>query len=75
MSDNLYAETNKTSAIRSWIMWQMLRGMGWAAAFVIAIVVTFGVIWAVGQMLPPESKTAPSPYSAREVAVPHIALA
>ncbi len=63
MSDKYYQEGNTTSALRAWVMWQMLRGMGWAALFVLAISLTLGAIWAVGQILPPESKTAPAPYS------------
>lgn len=62
MSDKYYTETDTTSALRSWVMWQMLRGMGWAALFVLAIGLALGAIWAVGQLLPAESKTAPSPY-------------
>lgn len=75
MSDNLYIETNKTSAIRSWIMWQMLRGMGWAALFVLVIGVIYGAIWAVGQILPEESKQAPSPYGALEISSPLVDVA
>ena len=63
MADKYYSESNTTSALRSWVTWHMLRGMGWAAAFVLAIALMLGAIWAVGQMLPPESKTAPAPYS------------
>ncbi len=75
MFDNLYTESNKTTAIRSWIMWQMLRGMGWAALFVFAIGVTLGVIWGIGQMLPAASKEAPSPYTSLEVSRPPNDLA
>lgn len=62
MSHNYTGESNTTSSLRSWVMWQMLRGMGWAALFVIAIGLSLTAIWVVGQMLPAESKTAPSPY-------------
>jgi len=62
MSDKYYTEKDTTSALRSWVMWQMLRGMGWAALFVLAIGLVLGGIWAVGQVLPADSKTAPSPY-------------
>jgi hypothetical protein len=67
MSDKYYHEGNTTSALRSWVMWQMLRGMGWAALFVLAIGLTLGAVWAVGQLLPAESKTAPSPYTQLEI--------
>ena len=75
MSDNYYTEPNKTAAIRSWIMWQMLRGMGWAALFVFVIGLIYGAIWAVGQILPEESKQAPSPYGALEISSPLRATA
>jgi hypothetical protein len=75
MSDNFYTETNRTSAIRSWIMWQMLRGMGWAALFLFTIGLIYGAIWAVGQFLPEESKTAPSPFGALEISSPLVTTA
>jgi hypothetical protein len=62
MSDNYFNEKDTTSALRSWALWQMLRGMGWAALFVLAIGLALGAIWAFGQVLPADSKTAPSPY-------------
>ena len=63
MSDKYYHEGDTTTALRSWVLWQMLRGAGWATVFVLAIGLTLGAIWAVGQLLPAESKTAPSPYT------------
>jgi hypothetical protein len=63
MSDKFFHESNPTSALRSWVLWQMLRGMGYAALFALAIGLIFGALWAVGQILPEESKQAPSPYS------------
>ncbi len=63
MSDKFYHESEPTSALRSWVLWQMLRGMGYAAVFVVTIAVILGGLWAIGQILPEESKQAPSPYS------------
>lgn len=70
MSDKYYIEKDSTSALRSWVLWQMMRGMGWAAAFVVAIALILGGIWAIGQFLPAESKTAPSPYNS-QIILPH----
>ena len=70
MSDNYFNEPHKTSALRSWVMWQMLRGMGWAALFVVALGVMYGVVWGIGQMLPDASKEAASPYGALEISSP-----
>jgi hypothetical protein len=61
MTDKYFTESG-TTALRSWVLWQMLRGMGYAALFVFVIGATLGAIWVVGQFLPEESKTAPSPY-------------
>lgn len=68
MSDKYYEYSNPTSALRSWVLWQMLRGMGYAALFLAAIALFLGVIWGIGQLLPPESKTAPAPYTQIEAA-------
>lgn len=63
MPDKYFDHGDTTTALRSWILWNMLRGMGWAAAFVLAIGLTLGAIWAVGQLLPAESKQQPSPFT------------
>jgi hypothetical protein len=73
MSDKYYQTSDTTTALRSWVLWQMLRGMAWAAAIVFAIGLMLVGIWAVGQLLPPESKTAPSPYGMMQAA-PQSAL-
>lgn len=75
MSDKFYSEPNEASAMRSWVMWQMLRGAGWAAVFVLVLAVTYGVIWGIGQLLPDASKEAPSPYGALELSSPLSATA
>jgi hypothetical protein len=47
--------------IRYWVLGQMLSGAGKAALFVITIGVLLGAIYLVSQVLPEESKQAPSP--------------
>ncbi len=63
MSSKYYEEGNTTSALRAFVMWQMLRGMGWAALFVLANAVILGAIYGISTLLPADSKAAPSPYS------------
>lgn len=73
MSDKYYQMNDTTTALKSWILWQMLRGMGLAALFAAAIGVFLVAIWAVGQILPPESKTQPSPFT-QLLTAPEVAL-
>jgi glucose uptake protein GlcU len=49
--------------------------MGWAALFLFTIGLIYGAIWAVGQILPEESKTAPSPFGALEISSPLVTTA
>ena len=65
MVDNIYGETNKTTEMRSWVLWQMLRGMGWAAIGVFALGMTLLAIYGVSLLLPEASKQAPSPYNSQ----------
>ena len=51
MSDNYFDEGRKAS-LAYWGLGQMMKGAGYAAAFVIAIGLVLTVVWAVGQMLP-----------------------
>jgi hypothetical protein len=75
MSGKYYETSDTTTALRSWILWQMLRGMGMAALFVAAIGLVLVAIWAVGEILPPESKTQPSPFTQLEMVIQPVALA
>lgn len=63
MSDKIYGEISHMTALRYWALGQMLRGMGWAAAFSIALGLVLLVIWGVSMLLPQASKEAPSPYN------------
>ena len=60
MPDN-YLEQKPGTALRSWALYQMLSGAGWAAAFLIAVGAVLLAIWGVGLLLPEESKQAPDP--------------
>ena len=60
MSDD-YFEVSRKSQLTSWVANQMLRGAGYAAAVVVGFGVIFAVIWAVSLALPAESKQADDP--------------
>ena len=60
MSDN-YLEQKPGTALRSWALYQMLSGAGWAAAFLISVGAVLLAVWGVGLLLPEESKQAPDP--------------
>ena len=60
MSDN-YLEQKPGPALRSWALYQMLSGAGWAAAFLISVGAVLLAVWGVGLLLPEESKQAPDP--------------
>ena len=64
--DDKYFDDGRFATLTYWALGQMMKGAGYAAAFTIAIGVTLAVIWGVGQLLPEESKQAPSPYGALE---------
>jgi hypothetical protein len=70
MSDKYYSEPDEATALRSWAAWQMLRGVGWAALGVFLVGLLLLVIWGVSHLLPEQSKQAPSPYGALELAQP-----
>lgn len=75
MTEKYYTETNDKTALRSWAMWQMLRGMGWAAVGTIGIGGILLAIYAVSLLLPAESKQAPSPYTSSIEALQPVSIA
>jgi len=60
MSDN-YFDESKQSKLAYWGLGQMLRGGAYAAVLLIVIGVTMGAIYAVGLLLPAESRETPDP--------------
>jgi len=72
MAEHPYIDDSPVAKLRSWILSEMLRGAGLAALFVIGIGLTLTVIWAVGLLLPEDSKNAPPPmpYSSLSYQVP-----
>jgi hypothetical protein len=57
----MYYETDRRGAIRNFVLNEMLRGMGWAAATIAVIVVPLYVLYLLGLFLPEASKNAPPP--------------
>ncbi|WP_434612582.1 RC-LH1 core complex protein PufX [Tabrizicola sp. M-4] len=60
MSDD-FMQQKPGSALRSWALYQMMAGAGWAALFLLAVAAILLAVWGVGLLLPEESKQAPDP--------------
>ena len=68
MSDeHLYEGQSQLIRLRVWALGQMVWGAFLAGAVLAVIAGIMVVVWAVGQMLPEQSKQAPSPYGALEI--------
>jgi hypothetical protein len=63
---NDYFQESKQTSLAFWSLGHMLKGAGYAAAFVIAILLFVWAIYLVGLLLPEESRQTPSPYGARD---------
>jgi hypothetical protein len=61
MSDKPYWELSRESALRSWVLAQMMRGAGYAAVVVLGAGLFLYALYGISLLLPPESKEAPSP--------------
>jgi hypothetical protein len=61
---NEYFDESKETSLAFWGLGQMLKGAGYAAAFVIAIVLFVWAIYLVGLLLPEESRQTPDPMAA-----------
>jgi hypothetical protein len=74
MSDKPFYEESEAARLRSWVLGQMLRGAFYAAILFFGVLVLIYAIYLLGLLLPPESKTAPSPYGfVIEAAGPRVA--
>ena len=60
MSDD-FLQQKPGAALRSWALYQMVAGAGWAALFVLAVAALLLAVWGFGLLLPEESKQAPGP--------------
>lgn len=72
MADHDYIQETPAQRIRNWILFEMLRGAGYAAVVLLGIGATIGVIWIIGQFLPEErlNTPPPMPFSAIETVLP-----
>ena len=66
MAEHDYIQETPNQRLRNWVLSEMVRGAGYALAFLLFIGAIYGVIWGIGQFLPDDSKNAPPPmpYSA-----------
>ncbi len=60
-SEETYTEQISKPSVFFWVTKEMLRGGGYAAAFVIVIGVGYGLLYGASLLLPVESKEAPPP--------------
>lgn len=60
MSDD-FLQQKPGAALRSWALYQMVAGAGWAALFVLSVMAILFAVWGIGLLLPEESKQAPDP--------------
>ncbi len=65
MSDDYFHEGRRQS-LTFWGLGQMLKGAGYAAAFLLVISLILGGLFLISKALPDASKEAPSPYGALE---------
>ena len=71
MSDErLFEDESPVVRLRVWALGQMVWGAFLAGAGVAVVGGILFAVWAVGQMLPEESKQAPAPYGALEIIQP-----
>jgi len=68
--ENYFQEPSRVVRLRVWALGQMVWGVFIAGAGVLAIGGVLAAIWVVSLLLPEQSKQAPSPYGAIEIASP-----
>lgn len=67
---NLFEEQNHTIRLRVWALGQMVWGAFLGGVF-LAVIAAFAIaVWIVSQLLPEQSKQAPSPYGTLEISQP-----
>ncbi len=74
MSDeHFYEGQSPAIRLRVWALGQMVWGAFLAGIGVVAVAAVLLAIWAVGLLLPEQSKEAPSPYGALQISQPERA--
>jgi hypothetical protein len=64
-----YMTESRGTMLRGWVLAQMMRGAGLAAAVVLAVAIVIWAIYGVGLLLPEESRETPAPMGALEMPV------
>ncbi len=71
--DDKYFDEGRQQSMTYWGLGQMMKGAGYAAIFTIAIGVTLGAIYAVGLLLPAQSRETPGPMPRSSLEQPLVA--
>ena len=61
-----YYPQDRRSALKNFVLAEMMRGAGYAALFIVGVLALLYAVWGLGLLLPADSKNAPPPmpYSA-----------
>lgn len=65
-----YMDHDHKAQLRAWGLSEMMRGGLYGLLFMLAIGAFFLVLWVIGLLLPPESKTAPGPMPYSQIEAP-----
>lgn len=65
--EHLYEGQSHVIRLRIWALGQMVWGAFMAGVWLAVVAAFLLVLWVVSQLLPEQSKQAPSPYSAVEI--------
>ncbi|MBR3369349.1 MAG: RC-LH1 core complex protein PufX [Rhodobacteraceae bacterium] len=74
MAEHDYIRQTTSERIRNWILYEMLRGAGYAATVLVGIGAIIALIYIVSLFLPEDSKNAPPPMPYSQIDAP-LALA
>jgi hypothetical protein len=70
MQNDFFQQTDRRSAIRDYILLQMVKGGLYAAVVFFGILLLLGLINLVGQLLPEASKQTPPPMPYSQIVAP-----
>ena len=66
--EQFFEDQSPVVRLRVWALGQMVWGAFQAGVVLAVVAAILGVIWVISQALPEQSKQAPSPYVALEIA-------
>jgi acyl-CoA hydrolase len=64
-----YMTESRGQMLRGWVLAQMMRGAGLAAAVVFGVALVIWAIYGIGLLLPAENRETPAPMGALEMPV------